>query len=187
MKEIKNFEEVKENVDSQRPAPGGYIARIVNVEDEPNKEYLLVSFDIADGEFKNYYRGLYDAFNFWGGTFYRSYKEKALSMFKGFITSVEKSNRGYVWNWDESTLKGKYVGVILQEEEYEAQSGYDAGQIKTKLTVSKVVDVQTIKDGKFKVPQKKTIKKETVPSQANNSSYSDGSSSNFFSNDELPF
>ena len=42
---------------------------------------------------------------------------------KGFITSVEDSNSGYKFTWDEKTLKGKSVGGVFGNEEYLAQDG----------------------------------------------------------------
>ena len=101
MKKIENFEQVKANGEFDSLKPGGYIGVLYKAEDESDKEYLKVFFDIAEGEFAEYYKNLYSQFNFWGGVFFRSYKETALSMFKGFIKSVEESNPGCGWNWDE--------------------------------------------------------------------------------------
>lgn len=163
MKKIENFEQVKASGEFDSLKPGGYIGVLYKVEDESDKEYLKVFFDIAEGEFTGYYKNLYSQFDFWGGVFIRSYKEKALSMFKGFIKAVEESNVGYVWNWDESTLKGKKVGLILQEEEYVPTGGAHAGELRTRLIVQKVVNVETIKSGKYKVPELKKLDKYTAP------------------------
>ena len=163
MKKIENFEQVKASGEFDSLKPGGYIGVLYKAEDESEKEYLKVSFDIAEGEFAGYYKNLYSQFNFWGGVFIRSYKEKALSMFKGFIKAVEESNVGYVWNWDESTLKGKKVGLIIQEEEYVPTGGTHAGELRTRLIVQKVVNVETIKSGKYKVPELKKLDKYTGP------------------------
>ena len=53
----------------------------------------------------------------------KSYKPKALPMFKRFCSAVSKSNGNYVFdagvvNSDEKTLVGKLIGLIFQEEEY---------------------------------------------------------------------
>ena len=66
-------------------------------------------------------------------------------MFKGFIKSVEESNPGYVWNWDESTLKGKKVGLILQEEEFVPTGGAHAGELRTHLIVQKLLTLKQLK------------------------------------------
>ena len=51
MKSI-DLSKVQETNDYQRPAPGGYICAITAVKDIEAKEYLKVSYDIAEGEFK---------------------------------------------------------------------------------------------------------------------------------------
>ena len=143
VEETKEFESLK---------PGGYVAIIKNAEDNPDKEYLKISYDIYDGEFKDYYQNLYKAKEFWGGNFYRSYKETARGFFKAFLNAVKQSNVGFVFNNDETNLRGKLVGLVLSEEEYEANDG----TVKTRLYVSTVTNVENIKKGNFAVrPLKK--------------------------------
>lgn len=184
MKKIENFEEIKASGEFDPLKPGGYVCTLMEAKDESDKEYLKVSFDVAEGEFADYYRNLYKAMDFWGGVFIRSYKEKALSMFKGFIKAVEESNVGYVWNWDESTLKGKKVGLILQEEEYVPTGGAHAGELRTRLIVQKVVNVETIKSGNFKVPELKKLDKYTGPTVQTQPAAPQPVN---ISNDDLPF
>ena len=105
-------------------------------------------------------------------------------MFKGFIKAVEESNPGYVWNWDESTLKGKKVGLILQEEEYVPTGGTHAGELRTRLIVKQVVNVETIKSGKFKVPELKKLDKYTAPTVQTQPTAPQPVN---ISNDDLPF
>lgn len=184
MKKIENFEEIKASGDFDSLKPGGYVCTLMEAKDESDKEYLKVSFDVAEGEFADYYRNLYKTMDFWGGVFIRSYKEKALSMFKGFIKAVEESNVGYVWNWDESTLKGKKVGLILQEEEYVPTGGAHAGELRTRLIVQKVVNIETIKSGKYKVPELKKLDKYTGPTVQTQPTAPQPVN---ISNDDLPF
>lgn len=87
-----NLENVQEAKDFTPVPPDGYICRITSVEDVPDKEYLRVEFDIAEGDFKGNYQTLYENKGFWGGSFVRSYKEKALPFFKSFTTAIENSN-----------------------------------------------------------------------------------------------
>lgn len=170
MKKIENWENVKASDGGfERPCAGGYICRIINVEDVPidtntNKgNYLKIEYDIAEGDFKDYYM---EQNRHWGGdwiaSFIRSYKEKAQGMFKHFTNCVEESNSGYSWDWNEKELIGKYIGLILGEEDYENRNG----EIKTKLTVKDVKTVEDIKNGNFKIPQPKKIEKSqsTSPS-----------------------
>lgn len=45
------------------------------------------------------------------------------SNFKSFITSIERSNSGYKWNWEEKTLVGKIFGGVFGLEEFIAADG----------------------------------------------------------------
>ena len=150
--DLTNVEEASEN---KKLVPGGYIAKIIRVDDEADKEYLKISFDIADGEYKGYYSDLFNAFSFWGGTFIKSYKEKALPFFKAFITAVENSNRNYKWDNDEKSLAGKFVGIVLGEEEYWSDK---TAEVKTRLIVTSIRSIDSIKKGKFEIPDKKILK-----------------------------
>lgn len=157
MKKYPGWEDVKENENFDVIKPGGYIAMIKNVEDDVNKECLRISYDIAEGKFKDYYMNLYRSQNFWGGSFFRSYKESAIGFFKGFITAVEKSNLPYRWNWDEQSLKGKKIGIVLQEEEYIPTQGKHVGEVRTRLIVQEIHSIDKIRKGDFTVKEKKML------------------------------
>lgn len=151
---------VQEATEFENLVPGGYIAKITVVHDMEEKEYLKIEYDIAEGKYKGYYGELFDRANFWGGNFIRSYKEKALSFFKAFTTSVEGSNNGFKWTSDETKLVGKFVGLVLGEEEYIGKEG----TAKKRLYVSQTRSIDEIKKGNFKVPEPKILPKSEVPS-----------------------
>lgn len=160
MKKIENYENVQASSgEFARPTAGGYICKIIDVEDVPLNEqgkgdYLRIEYDIAVGDLKDYYKEQFDKFGGnWFASFIRSYKEKALGMFKHFTNCVETSNAGYVWDWNEKGLIGKVVGLVLGEEEYKNS----AGETKTKLVVSQIKTVEEIKNGDFKVPAPKKL------------------------------
>lgn len=158
MKAINNFESVQATTgEFSRPTAGGYVIKILDVFDVPldandKGNYLRIDYDIADGEFANYYT---EQNKRWGGDWYtnfiRSYKEKALGMFKHFINCVEESNKGFSWDWNEKALIGKRVGVVLREEEYIKNDG----SVGSSLKVYSVKTVKQIEDGDFDVPAKK--------------------------------
>lgn len=153
---------VQESGGGERLPAGGYICRIGFAEDLPDKEYILVQYDIAEGQYANYYGDRQKAHPewSWGGTLYKSYKPKALPMFKRFCSCVTKSNPGYLFdgntNADEKTLVGKLIGLVLGEEEY---LGND-GTIRTRLRCVSEKSVEDIRNGKFKVPEKKCLPPE---------------------------
>lgn len=153
-----NWKEVEEAKEFESLKPGGYVAIIKNAEDNPDKEYLKVSYDIAEGEFKDYYQKLYDVKKFWGGLFWRSYKEKARGFFKAFLNAVKQSNVGFVFDNDEKNLREQKVGIVLSEEEYVSNDGV----IKTRLYVSTITNIENIKKGKFKVRPLKKLEEYTL-------------------------
>ena len=152
---------VTEASDFQRPTAGPYICNITKVEDKPvdasgKGDYLHIWYDIAEGDFKGYYADIRADHPDWVGvgSYYRSYKETALGMFKRMCSAITKSNPGFEFgekNHDESTLVGKKVGLIFQEEEYYGNDG----SLKTRLIVQKEFPVDEI-DAQ-KVPDKKTV------------------------------
>lgn len=162
MKPITNIASVQEAGESKRLPAGGYIVKYTKVEDNPEKNYLFMEFDIAEGEYRGYYEDLYDRIDFWAGRCFRSYTEKALPMFKRMCSAVTKSNKGFIFDGnehcDESTLVGKKVGMILGEEEY---IGND-GSTKTRLYVAREISVDDIKAGKFKIPALKKLAEDTA-------------------------
>lgn len=155
MKNI-NWNEVEEIKDSKQLPAGGYVCGITAVEDKPDKEYLYFEFDIAEGEFKNYYRGLYERRGFWGAHFIKSYKEKALGFFKKMLIAFESSNKGFVFTNDEKTLKRKLIGLVIGYEEY---IGND-NTVKQRITVTDFLPVEDIRAGRFDVPALKKLSED---------------------------
>ena len=171
MKRIENWENIQESTSFKRLTPNGYIVKILNVEDHPEKEYLKIYFDIVKGDDKGYFKKQYDGDTRkerkWpnAGTFIRSYKDSAASMFKGFTNAVEKSNKGYQWDFDEKTLVNKVVGLIIADEQYQNQKG----QVRVRNYVAAVRSVETIEKGEYEIPALKelTTTKTTTTAPAN--------------------
>lgn len=141
---------------------GGYVVGILRVLDVADKEYLSIEYDIAEGEYKNFYSQRAKAHPDWkwSGAFVRSYKPKAQPFFKQFLTCLKKSNDGFTFNNDERTLVRKKVGLVLAEEEYQKLDG----SIGTRLYVAQVRSVDAIRGGDFEVPPKKLL--DHVPQAA---------------------
>ena len=164
MRVIENYENIQASSgEFARPGNGGYILEIVNVTDVPYNaqtgkgDYLRIDYDIAEGEFKGYYTKQNERFGGgkWFANVIKSYKEKALGMFKHFTNCVEESNPGFKWNWQEQKLVGLRFGATLQEEEYEKNDG----SVGTRLIVKDIKTVKQIMDGDFKVPTTKKLDK----------------------------
>lgn len=165
-----NWDAVQDEV--RRPAPGGYAAKITHVEDNEEKEYLKIEWEFAEGEFKGANQETADVFGFWPMPFFCSYKEKALRFFKGFKTAVEMSNRNFVFRNDPQSLVGKYIGVVLGEEEY--LNG--KGELKTRLYVAEKRSGKAIRDGDYSVPVLKKLSTQDAGVSSGYSSYSTSAS-----------
>ncbi len=120
----------------QQLPKGKYVCVIKQVAAQDSKNgnpQLVILYDIAEGEYKNFYQKLYDADKAqdpsgakWRGVFKQNMEGKGLSWFKGIITSIERSNN-FTFQWDkennEATMKGKKFGGIFRRRQYEAANG----------------------------------------------------------------
>lgn len=143
-----------------KPKAGAYIIRITKATNNPGKQRIEFEFDFAAGEFKDYYKGLYDRAHFWGGNFSKSYTEKAMPFLKGFAEAVQESNedaKGILVevdgkeDIDETNFPGKLIGMVVGEREY---IGND-GTVKTKLDTynATFITLADLKEGKYTVPE----------------------------------
>ena len=161
MEKIDNFDKVEANGGSgDRLAVGAYVCLIGGVTDHPdnatkvgddaNKSYIELLFDICEGKYVKYFENAQKKFGGnYGGVVRRYYgNAKSQSFFKGFTTSVEKSNAGYKWNWDEKTLVGKKVVIVFREEEYVNK----ANEVKTAIRPYMFRSIEDLKAGKVEIP-----------------------------------
>lgn len=81
--------------------------------------------------------------------------------FGNAVWSIEASNPGYHWDWDETKLKGKLVGVLFRNREWEMN-----GNTGWTTECCALTDVDDIRQGKYRQPKDKPLK---VTSAAENS------------------
>ena len=148
-----NLQNVQEFTPFEKVEAGGYICGIYAVEDVPEKEYLKISYDIVEGEKKGFYSKLKKEKGWELPMFIASYKETALPFFKGTITSIEKSNKGFKFDNDETKLVGKKIGLVLFEKERINNNGKKVVDMR----VDKAHSVDAIKSGDFEIPERETI------------------------------
>lgn len=163
-----NSTESKGNEEYKRLVPGGYVARITKAENVPEYNRIDIEFDIAEGEYKGYaencierhgfnplkMRRYYDTNRDKSDPEYDAKRKIIASMFKGFVECFNDSNpNNPAWDFDEKKLVGKYIGVVLGEEEYKKQDG----SVGTRFNVARTVTPATIRAGSFKIPAKKTL------------------------------
>ena len=129
---------------------GGYVCKIVNAEESETstgKECLILRIDISEGEYQNFFTNQYQNDTrqtpLWpNGGIYRQITEgSSLGFFKGMISAIEKSNKGYKWDWNPESLKNKLVGIIFQKEEYLGNDGTYKWSTKPRFvrTVDKIL------------------------------------------------
>lgn len=161
MREFKGFDRKDIYKEVPRLPTGGYVLEILGVKEQVNDwgSVLVISFDIADGEYKGFYANNYKAQQTedkkWKGN-YRLHVPKddgsesdtwKKKRFNTFIVDIEESNSGYYWNWDEKTLVGKKIGGIFNNKEWRVDD-------KTGFFTNchSLVPVEKIRSGNFKIP-----------------------------------
>ena len=194
MKAFNGFE-AKKSVSTNEPLPaGGYIAKILNakVEEYSWGEVLVISFDIADGEYKDFIAKQYKANTNedkkWKGNFRitvpqenNQYFESQKRTFGNAIWAIEESNPGFRWAWNENALVGKNVGVLFRNFEWEM----DDGRTGWSTECCTFVSTEDIRSGNFKQPKDKPLKKKnTTPGKSDSSFFA---SANTLQDEDLPF
>lgn len=169
IKRPNNWNEVREFADRPRLPLDAYVCEIKKavVQDNGYGEQLFILFDISEGE----YRGFFDR-EFkdnqsqdkkWKGVLRQwlpkedgtEKDEWTKSALKGLVSSVERSNDGYHWDWNENSLRGKKVGIVFRNEEWEYN-----GKHGWAVRPFRATSVETVRSGDYILPQDKPLKKE---------------------------
>ena len=189
MKKINNFAPHKASANSFAPLPvAPYVCKIMKCEEQSNQygSQLVISFDICEGEYANYYSEKYKNSTFadkkWGGVLYLSvpsdksrYPESDQKNIENLIACVEEENPKFSWDWDETKLKGCVVGINYcnKEWEYNGQTGWSASP-------RFICSAQDVRDGKVKQAKDRPLTNKTT---AQTNSYSVANDDY----DDLPF
>lgn len=168
MKQYQGFS--RENViqNAGRLPAGGYVLKIMDVNYQVNTwgDVILLSFDVMEGEYKDYFSNNYRAQTSedkkWKGTCrLRVPKDDGsdqdgwvIKRFNTAIVAFEESNPGFHWNWDEQTLKEKQIGGLFQNKEYEFEGRHGFFTNCHSLT-----SAERIRSGKFEIPADALLKK----------------------------
>ena len=158
-----NWETIEPDYGDYEKLPaGGYVCRIVAVQattSNAGNEMLVIYLDIAEGthtgRFMKQYRTRkeYEEQPKWSNaaTFRQLTSGEYVSRFKGFIKTIEKSNPGFVWNWDEKKLEDLRFGGIFREEEYLDNKG----NLRTATKIYRIVPIEGLADRP--IPTKKPL------------------------------
>jgi hypothetical protein len=157
---------------------GNYVCKVMNVEEttyKSGKRGLKISFDIAEGEYKDFYTKQYqestkeDKKWSYDAVYYLSIpfdgcESYIIDGWDTFWANIEDSNNGYIWNGDEKALVGKVFGGCFRIEQSEAPNGqiYD----HTKLAGTRIA--QDIRDGKVTWTPKDKLIEASAPASSDN-------------------
>ena len=177
MKKVNGYEKAEVITAQEKLPAGGYVLRIMGAKAESTEwgDKLVISFDIAEGEHKDFYAANYRAQTGedkkWKGI-YRLNVPKGdgsdddnltLRRFKTAMTMIEESNNGYHWDWDENKLKGKFVGGVFRNKEYDfnGKRGFftECAWLET---------AENIRTGKFKPAPDKLLSKAATQTASSN-------------------
>ena len=151
---------------------GGYVCSILSAKEETFSwgSRLALAIDVAEGDYAGFFKRDFDSNDRedkkWRGIYRVNIpKDDGSEMdawtkrsFGNFIYSVQESNPGFSWDWDEKKLKGKKLGVLYRNREWEMDN-------RTGWTTEAAgsCTVEDIHNGKFRLPKDKPLKhKDTV-------------------------
>lgn len=147
------------------PLPAGpYVAKIINTKIEQGQwgDSLILRLDVAEGPLEGYWTKRYKRENA-SGRYEAKYKgdfriripvegdeyyDSNLRKFNDAMFRIEQSNPGYRWDWDETGLIGKIVGINMQDAEYNGSAFTRIGRLEIAQDVrAGIVQPMTPKDG----------------------------------------
>ena len=166
MRKPSNWENVQAFSDRQKLPLGAYVCKVKQAKVTANDygEQLAVLFDIAAGEYTDFYQKEFNnnqnqdrkwkgVLRLWVPKDDGSDKDETTkSILKGFVTAVEKSNPGYKWDWNEGSLAGKQIGVLYRNEEWE----YD-GKQGWAVRPFRAISADSVSNGDYTLPKDKPL------------------------------
>lgn len=198
IKKFSDYEQTKGYTDSEHLPRGGYVCKIIGAKPQENQygQSIKIAFDIAEGEYKDYYKRKFDANTNedkkWPGVFLLNVpaddgSEKdgwTKRRFRTFTDALEDSNDGYHFDWDETKFKNKLVGFVFNYREWTAPDG----RVVSSANAATVTSAAKIRSGAFKIPEDKLLR-----GKRNNTAAATSSSDGEFmtlpegSDEDIPF
>jgi hypothetical protein len=165
IKGFKDYDKVQGYQDRPQLPVGGYVMKIMGAEVKENRvgQYVQVSMDVAEGQYKDFFAEDYRAQQpqdgkdkIWHCTYFLNVplddgSEKdgwTKRRFKTFTDALESSNEGYHFDWDEKKFKGLMIGGLFNLREWEKD-----GRTGKSTNLAQVCSVEKIRTGKYKLPK----------------------------------
>lgn len=167
IKRPNNWNNVQEFSDRPKLPLGAYVCRVKKavVQSTDWGDQLCILFDIAEGDFKDYFSNDFNANTNedkkWKGVLRQwlpiddgtEKDEWTKSSLKGMVTSFEKSNAGYQWDWNEASLAGKLVGILFRKEEWEYNDNHGWA-----VRPLRAISADSVRTGSYTLPKDKPLK-----------------------------
>ena len=177
IRRFNDYETTKAYGDIQTLPKGGYVLKIMGAEvcENRNGQYIKISCDIAEGEFMNFFANEYRAQQSEDKKWHCNYLLNVPNddgteqdgwtkrRFKTVTEAMEEANSGYHFDWDEGKFKGKMLGVLFRNKEWEFN-----GKTGWTTECAGSCSVADIRSGDFKVPADKPL--DNSSTQATNTS-----------------
>lgn len=182
MRAFTNYNNVAEYTDNQKLPAGAYKVRILRAEEQEGENgscALCILFDIADGEFKDFYHKKFSVekkaypdnakykgvFKLWypsGNEYDENNERRMKTALKKICESNSNLNIDFTKEWDGGLLKGCCVGMIFREQEYDYRGyhGFTAQPYG-------LITLSDLKEGNFKLPDPKYLSKAQQPQTEN--------------------
>lgn len=169
IKKFSDYEQTKGYGDYEKLPKGGYVLVIKGAEVLQNRigDYIKISADIYEGEYIQFFTREYKNQQTEDKKWHCNYllnipKDDGSEQdgwtkrkFKTFTEALEESNAGYHFDWDEQKFKGKLIGGLFNEREYEGRDG----AVRRSTNWANVCTVDKIRDGNFTIPDDKLLNK----------------------------
>lgn len=197
IRQFGDYDKVQGYQDRRQLPKGGYVMRIMGATVEENSvgQYVKISMDVAEGEYKDFFADDYRAQDssqrerVWHCNYLLSVPSDDGSerdgwtkrRFKTFTEALEDSNDGYHFDWDEKKFKGLMIGGLFNYREWERN-----GKSGKNTNLAQVCSVEKIRSGKFKLPNDQLLP-DSSSTAASSGSPSGGSFSEVVHDDDLPF
>lgn len=135
---LPTYDKTKRKKQFEQLPKDAYVIKIKDAKEEPNKNgngtHLTICFDIAEGDYKDFYQELLDSSQNedkkwpYDARYYVTVPDDNSKTFvwdswNNFFADLEDSNGGFVFSGDVKKLKGKLIGgkFFIEQTEYQGK------------------------------------------------------------------
>lgn len=159
----RNYDSVKgiQTGEYHRLPPDGYVCKVLDAVEsrtKTGKPLLVLTLDIAEGKYKDFFKGNLDKAPKMFQLIYS--KDGSISpFFKGLLTNFERSNptlKVVGDYFDEKILVGMFIGVIFGEEDFIYND-----EVKTAVKPQYSLAIDRVRDKRFTIPPRRKIERRS--------------------------